>query len=85
VFQAPGVEPFFVGPDSQRQVIDYAKTRQGFSRGEIRVHNSAQGDCRNDPVRRQRKEVLVRFIKAFRATVLNIRPWDMIRVKKNII
>jgi hypothetical protein len=31
------------------------------------------------------KEVLVRFIKAFGATVLNIRPWDMILVKKNII
>jgi hypothetical protein len=31
----------FVGPDSQRKAIDYARTRQGFSRGEIRVLNTA--------------------------------------------
>ena len=41
VFEIPGVEPVFVGPDSQRQAIDYARTRQGFSRGEIRVLNAA--------------------------------------------
>jgi hypothetical protein len=40
VFEIPGVEPVFVGPDSRRQAIDYAKTRQGYSRGEIRVLNS---------------------------------------------
>jgi hypothetical protein len=39
VFEISGVEPVFVGPDSQRQAIDYAKTRQGFSQGEIRVLN----------------------------------------------
>jgi hypothetical protein len=41
VFEAPGVEPLFIGPDSRQLAIDYAKTRQGLSRGEIRVLNSA--------------------------------------------
>jgi hypothetical protein len=41
VFEMPGVEPVFIRPDSQRQAIDYAKTRQGFGRGEVRVVNSA--------------------------------------------
>ena len=35
VFETPVVETVFVGPDSWRQAIDYAKTRQGFSQGEI--------------------------------------------------
>lgn len=43
VFEAPGVEPVFIGPDGQRQAIDYAKTRQGFSQGEIRVHSDRRG------------------------------------------
>jgi hypothetical protein len=41
VFEIPRVEPVFVGRDSQRQAMDYAKTRQGFSKGEIRVLDSA--------------------------------------------
>ena len=41
VFEMPGVEPVFIGPDSQPQALDYAKTRQGFSKGEIRLLNSA--------------------------------------------
>ena len=45
VFEAPGVEPVFVGSDSRRQAIAYAKTRQGFGQGEIRVLNSAGDIC----------------------------------------
>jgi hypothetical protein len=41
VFEIPGVEPVFVGAESQRQAIDYAKTRQGFSKGESRVLSGA--------------------------------------------
>jgi hypothetical protein len=41
VFETPGVEPVFPGDRGRDQAIDYAKTRQGFSRGEIRVLNSA--------------------------------------------
>jgi hypothetical protein len=41
VFEIPRVEPVFVGTDSKRQAIDYAKTRQGFGQGEIRVLNKA--------------------------------------------
>jgi hypothetical protein len=39
VFEAPSVEPLFIGRDGRRLAIDYAKTREGFSRGEIRVLN----------------------------------------------
>ena len=41
VFETPGVEPVFVGLNGRDQAIDYAKTRQGYSQGEIRVFNVA--------------------------------------------
>ncbi len=41
VFEAPGVEPVFAGARGRDQAINYAKTRQGFSLGEIRVLNDA--------------------------------------------
>jgi len=41
VFETRGVEPVFAGTDGRRQAIDYAKTRQGFSQGEIRILNTA--------------------------------------------
>jgi hypothetical protein len=43
VFETPGVEPAFVGRDSQRRAIDYAKTPQGFNKGEIQILNNAGG------------------------------------------
>jgi hypothetical protein len=43
VFEALGVEPVFPGSDGRNHAIDYAKTRQGFGKGEIRVLN-AVGD-----------------------------------------
>ena len=39
VFGTSGVEALFIGRDGQRLAIDYAKTRQEFSQGEIRVLN----------------------------------------------
>ncbi len=41
VFESPGVEPVFIGPNGRRQAIDYARTRQGFDLGEIRVLDAA--------------------------------------------
>ena len=38
VFEAPGVEPVFLG---KRQAIDYAQTRACFRSGEIRVLDSS--------------------------------------------
>jgi hypothetical protein len=43
VFEVFGVEPVFVDPDCRRQAIEYAKTRQGFGRGEIPAINVAGG------------------------------------------
>jgi hypothetical protein len=37
--EASGVEPVFAGPNGRDNAIGYAKTRQGFSRGEIRVQD----------------------------------------------
>ena len=37
----PGVEPVFPGERGRERAIDYAKTRQGFGQGEIRVLNTA--------------------------------------------
>ena len=37
VFEAPGVEPVFGGDNGRDHAIGYAKTRQGFGQGEIRV------------------------------------------------
>jgi hypothetical protein len=41
VLEAPGVEPVFSGPNGRENAIDYAKTRQGYGQGEIRVLNDA--------------------------------------------
>ncbi len=40
-FEAPGVEPYYVGPAARRQAIDYAKQRTAHRHGEIRVLNAA--------------------------------------------
>ena len=40
VLEAPGVKPVFPGERSREHAIDYARTRQGFGQGEIRVLNS---------------------------------------------
>jgi hypothetical protein len=36
-FEAPGVEPYWTGENARQSVIDYAKGRAKFRRGEIRV------------------------------------------------
>jgi hypothetical protein len=36
-FEAPGVQPYWVGNDAKQSAIDYAKARAKFGRGEIRV------------------------------------------------
>ena len=41
VFEAPGVEPVFPGGNGRDHAIGYAKTRQGFGQGEIRVTDEA--------------------------------------------
>jgi len=41
VFESPGVEPVFGGDNGRDHAIGYAKTRQGFGQGEIRVLNAA--------------------------------------------
>jgi len=41
VLEAPGVEPVFLGERGREQAIDYARTRQGFGEGEIRVLHCA--------------------------------------------
>jgi hypothetical protein len=41
VFETLGVEPVFAGLNGRDQAIDYAKTGQGYSQGEIRVFNGA--------------------------------------------
>jgi hypothetical protein len=40
-FEAPGVQPFFVGRDAKRSAIDYAQSRTAHRAGEIRVLNAA--------------------------------------------
>jgi hypothetical protein len=37
VFEAPGVEPFYVGPNAKENAISYATERLKFSGGEVRV------------------------------------------------
>jgi hypothetical protein len=41
VIEAPGVEPVFPGCNGRDHAIGYAKTRQGFGQGEIRVVDAA--------------------------------------------
>lgn len=41
VFECPGVEPVFGGHNGRENALGYAKTRQGFGQGEIRVLNDA--------------------------------------------
>ena len=45
-FEAPGVQPYWTGPDAGQSAIDYAKARAKFGRGEIRVL-SIEGDVEN--------------------------------------
>jgi hypothetical protein len=42
-FEAPGVQPYFIGADAKRQAIDYARNRTAHRVGEIRIMN-ARGD-----------------------------------------
>jgi hypothetical protein len=41
VFEAPGVEPCFVGPKAKENAIGYARERMKSRKGEIRVLNAA--------------------------------------------
>jgi hypothetical protein len=41
VFEAPGVEPFYIGPNAKAFATDYAVGRLKFSPGEVRVLNPA--------------------------------------------
>lgn len=41
VFEAPGVEPFYVGPNAKEQAISYANGRLKFSGSEVRVFDVA--------------------------------------------
>ena len=38
-FEAPGVEPYWIGDSAKEDAIGYAKARAKFGRGEIRVLN----------------------------------------------
>jgi len=38
-FEAPGVQPYWLGNDAKQSAIDYAKARAKFGHGEIRVLN----------------------------------------------
>ena len=40
-FEAPAVQPYFVGDESQRKAIDYVKGRLAHRHGEIQVLNAA--------------------------------------------
>jgi len=41
VFEAPGVQPFFIERDAKRMAVDYATARMKSRRGEIRVLDAA--------------------------------------------
>ena len=41
VFEAPGVQPYYVGPHAKENAIGYARERMKFRTGEIRVLNAA--------------------------------------------
>ena len=45
VFEAPGVEPFYVGPNARENAISYAIERLKFSGGEVRVVCKMQSNC----------------------------------------
>jgi hypothetical protein len=38
-FEAPGVQPYWVGKDAKQSAVDYATARAKYGRGEIRVLN----------------------------------------------
>lgn len=41
-FEAPGVQPYFVGPQAREQAISYARNcRTAQRHGEIRIYNAA--------------------------------------------
>ena len=40
-FEAPGVQPYFTGPDAKERALNYAHQRCGFRKGEIRVFDAA--------------------------------------------
>ena len=40
-YEAPGVEPFYVGPKAKEHAIGYATERLKFSGGEVRVVDAA--------------------------------------------
>ncbi len=42
VFEGPGVEPFYVGPNAKEKAISYATERLKFSGGEARVLDGAE-------------------------------------------
>lgn len=39
-FEAPGVQPYWIGENAKQSAIDYAKERAKFGRGEIRALNA---------------------------------------------
>lgn len=41
IFEAAGVEPYFVGMNAKNQALDYAKTRQRSNSRSIRILDSA--------------------------------------------
>ncbi len=45
VFEAPGVEPFYVGPNTKENAIGYATERLKFSGAEARVVCKMQSNC----------------------------------------
>ena len=42
VFEAPGVEPFFIGPRAKEQALSYARERVRSSGGEVRICNALE-------------------------------------------
>ena len=43
VFEAPGVEPFFIGQRAKEHAIGYATERLKFSEGEVRIVDASGG------------------------------------------
>ena len=41
VFEGPGVEPFYTGPQAKKYALGYANQRARFRSGEIYVRNAA--------------------------------------------
>jgi hypothetical protein len=39
-FEAPGVQPYYVGPNAKENAIGYAKERTAMRKGEIRIYDA---------------------------------------------